>query len=281
MKLSYLALFAALFLDHGVTETMAAPASVSEDAPAAPVDLLAPAPAAELPAEKPELPIAMPELPRDMRVVVTSKAGRTMLTLVRPGHLVTLMQGDQRVFGDNSASLSPAGTLPIAWETSERTTFETLRGEVEWDGQSARLRATALLSPVGETSSARHDCKAFDGGNGAVTVVCRIDSWAAGAARVFGDKPQAGINTIDAEDKKFFRAELDAGSDGVDAVVLGYSQGSVGHVIRAEASVLPGETKPSFSLLATSRAQPFVFPRFRRHPPPHIHKIPREVDILF
>lgn len=280
MKLSYLALFAALFLDHGVTETMAAPARAAEDAPAAAVHQLAPAAAAELPAEKPELPIATPELPRDMRVIVTSKAGRTMLTLVRPGHLVTLMQGDQRVFGDNSASLPVAGTLPIAWETSERTTFATLRGEVEWDGQSSRLRATALLSSVGETSSARHDCKAFDGGNGAVTVICRIDSWAAGAARVFGDKPQVGINAIETAEKKYFRMELDAGSDGVDAVVLGYSQGSIGHVIRAEASVLPGETKPSFSLLATSRAQPFVFPRFRRHPP-HIHRIPREVDILF
>jgi hypothetical protein len=282
VKLSYLALFAVLFLDQRGIEKTPAPASAPVDLAvvAAPTDALAPA-VVEAPAGKEERVASIPELPADMRIVVTSKAGRSMLTLVRPGHLVTLVQGEQRVFGDNSASLSVTAGAPILWETSERKAFETLRGAVEWDGRlealkSARLRTTALLSQVGETSSARHDCKAFDGTKGSITVICRVDSLAVGAARVFADKPQQGINTTMSGEKSFFRMELDAGADGTDAVVLGYSDGAHGHVIRAESSKLPGEKAPSFALLSTARAQPMPIRRFR-----HPHRFPPHDPIFF
>ena len=273
MKLSYLAVLAAFFLGNGATETKSAPAEepatpvivaaqTNVPTPVQPVEALVVAP----------LPVAkVPEVPSDMRVFVKSKGGHASIVVIRLGHVVTLAQGDQRVFGTHEVSLPLTGAAPIVWETSHRKTLDTLRGEVEWEGQpgasTAWLRAQAKLSPVSRVSSAGHDCRAFDGLNGAISLLCRIDSYAAGAARVFGDNPHQGIHTIalDEERQKFFRMELDPGKDGADAVVLGYSEGGRGHVIRAEASVLPGEPKPSFALLETSRAQPIVFPRFR-HP---------------
>ncbi len=279
MKLTYLAVLAAFFLGNGATETKSAPA----DEPAAPVivadqtnepALVQPV---EAPVVAPEAAAKAPKLPSDMRVFVKSKGGQLSIVVIRLGHLVTLAQGDQRVFGTNEVSLPLSGAAPIVWETSHRKTLDTLRGEVEWEGKpgasTAWLRAQAELSPVRRVSSAWHDCRAFDGLNGAISLLCRIDSFAAGAARVLGDKPQQGIHMIalDAEGKKFFRMELETGKDGADAVVLGYSEGGRGHVIRAEASLLPGETKPSFALLETSRAQPIVFRRIRH--PHHRHPI--------
>ena len=125
------------------------------------------------------------------------------------------------------------------------------------------------MSPMREISSARHNCKALNGMNEVVTVICRIDSLAVGAARPFGDKPQQGIAMVETGEHRYFRMDLDTRKDDFDAVVIGYSDGVRGHVIRAEASKLPGETKTSFSLLAATRAQPIPIRRFRHHPPRH------------
>ena len=133
-----------------------------------------------------------------------------------------------------------------------------------------RLVATGQMSPMREISSARHACKALNGLNEVVTVICRIDSLAVGAARPFGDKPQQGIAMVETGEHRYFRMDLDTRKDDFDAVVIGYSDGVRGHVIRAEASKLPGETKTSFSLLAATRAQPIPMRIFRpHHDPPH------------
>jgi hypothetical protein len=234
----------------------------------------------DAPESKPEPQIVAPELPADVRVIVNSIKGVKMLTLVHRGHLVTLRRGDAVALGENSISVPIKDTASITWESSERKTFETLQGVVEWDEQAGkspkpRLRATARVSPMRDISSARHDCKAFDGTDEIVTVICRIDSLAVGAVRAFGNQPQDGIATVETGDHRYFRMDLDARKDDFDAVVIGYSDGIRGHVIRAELSKLPGETKASFSLLAATRAQPAPIRRFRGH---HLHHPPHDFE---
>jgi hypothetical protein len=204
-----------------------------------------------------------------------------MLTLVHQGRLVTLRKGGTDVLGENSISVPVKDASPIAWESSDRKTFETVRGVVEWNERAGKaptpqLRPTERVSPMREISSVRHDCKAFDGKDEIVTVICRIDSLAVGAVRVFGGKPQDGIAMAESGEHRYFRMDLDTSKDDIDAVVVGYSDGIRGHVIRAEVSKLPGETKASFSLLEATRTQPAPVRFFRGH-----HHPPREVDFLF
>jgi len=243
---------------------------------AAEPEVLPVGPAVDVPESKPETNVVAPEVPKDLQAIVNSKGGVKILTLVHRGHLVTLRRGETVILGDNSISIPLKDATPLVWESSERKTFETLRGVVEWDERAGksptpRLVATERKSPMREISSVRHDCRALNGIDEIVTVMCRIDSLAVGAVRVFGDKPQAGIAMAESGEHRYFRMDLDTHEDDFDAVVIGYSDGIRGHVIRAEASKLPGETKSSFSLLAATRAQPIPIRRFRHHhhPPPH------------
>lgn len=277
MKTAYIALFAAMFLSPGAEEKPAAPAPEPTNvATAAPQpEVLPMGPVVDAPENKPEAAVVIPEMPAGMRVVMNSKKGAKMMTLVHPGHLVTLRHGDTVVLGDNSVSIPIKEIAQMAWESSERQTFDTVRGVVEWEpragkDQMPRLRATTRLLPMREMSGARHQCKAFDE-NEIVTVLCRVDSLVVGAVRAFGNKPQEGIAMVETADRRYFRMNLEPGKNEFDAVVIGYSDGIRGHVIRAEASKLPGETKASFTMLSATRAQPFQIRRFR-HPhrlPPH------------
>lgn len=268
MKLPYLAVIAAFFFGCGGEKQPAAPAIAPTNLAvvAAQPEVLPVGPVADVPASKPETHVVAPEVPTDLQAIVNSKAGIKTLTVVHRGNLVTLRRGDTVVLGDNSISIPLKDAASIVWESSERKTFETLRGVVEWDEQAGkspipRLVATERKSPMREISSARHDCKAFDGTNEITTVICRIDSLAVGAVRAFGDKPQAGIAMAQSGERRYFRMDLDTHKDDFDAVVIGYSDGARGHVIRAEASKLPGETKASFSLSAATRAQPIPIRR--------------------
>ncbi len=279
MKLAYLVAFASLFIGSGAEDKPAEadePAQNVVVAPARP-DVVPLGPVLEESAPKvvnPEPEFVAPELPAGMKVVVNSKGGAKMLTLVHQGHLVSLRRGDTVVLGDNAASAPMKDVTSMVWESSDRKTFETLRGVVQWDGQAGArevptLRTTAKVSPTRGISGARHECKSFEEANDVVTVMCRVDSLAVGAARPFGAKPQAGISMLETGEHRYFRMDLDTSSNEFDAVVIGYSDGARGHVIRAEASKLPGETKPSFSLREATRAQPVVVRRFfhHRHPP--------------
>lgn len=286
MNRPYIALLAALGLSSCAQDKPAVPAaepaSTNVAATAPQPEVLPVGPIVDAPEIKPEAEVVAPELPAGMRAVLNSKKGAKMLTLVHQGHLVVLRHGDTVVLGDNSVSLPIKEAVPMAWESSERQTFETVRGVVEWESSAGKqetpqLRATARVLPMREISSARHQCKAFDASNEGVTVLCRVDSLAVGAARAFGNKPQDGIAMVETAERRYFRMELEASKNEFDAVVVGYSDGIRGHVIRAEASKLPGETKTSFTMLAAARAQPFQFPRRFHH---HHRHFRHEFDLF-
>lgn len=275
MKFAYLVAFASLFLGSGAEDKPVESDDAAPNVAVAPAkpEVVPLGPVLEETAPKvvnPESEFGVPELPADMKVVVNGKKGVKTLTLVHQGHLVSLRRGDAVVLGENAASAPMKDVVSMEWESSDRKTFETVRGVVEWDAQSGarempKLRATAHVSPTRTLLAARHECKAFEGTSDVVTVLCRVDSLAVGAVRAFGNKPQEGIAMLETGERRYFRMDLDTSSNEFDAVVIGYSDGARGHVIRAEASKLPGETKMSFSLLDAARAQPIPIRRFRHH----------------
>lgn len=277
MKLAYIFAFTTLFLNPSVEDKPQASEPKPETvAPAAAVPEVVPlGPAAEAPVETPQPVLAAPELPSTMRVVLNAKGGVKQLTVVHQGHLVSLRSGETSVLGDNSATIPLKDDAAIVWESSDRKTFAMVRGVVEWDKSQGtnpkpQLRATSQVMPTREISSQRHDCRAYEGQDEVVTVLCRIDSLAVGAARTLSAKAQEGITMAEVGERRYFRMDLDPTKNEIDAVVIGYSDGARGHVIRAEVSKLPGETKASFSFLAANRHQP-IPPIRRFHHPPHRH----------
>ncbi|MDI3288584.1 hypothetical protein [Polyangium sp. 15x6] len=265
MKTYALPLLAAAFLFSSGSAEPASEAASAPEAAAAAAAAPAAAPAsAAAPAAAPEPPALLD----GMRVLLGKRAGSLVtVSVVRPRHLVTIVQGDKRVLGSNEASLAVDPAQPITWETTDRGTLETLRGEavisLQGDGRpvSATLRPKALLAAVAEEAEGRHVCKAFEGTSAGFAVVCRVESLTVAAARTFGDAPLDRIQNVATGEHTFFRMELDPGADGVDATVLGYSSAARGHVLRAEASRLPGEARPSLALLSESRMQPVPIPR--------------------
>jgi len=282
VKTYFLPLLAAFLLSGSVeTTSEAAAAPAPAIAPvAAPASLTAPASAPE--ADVAEPASEPPALPAGMRAILGKRVGpKITLSVVRPRHVVTLVQGNTRALGSNEVSLAVDPTEPITWETTDRQTLETLRGEafvdLREDGRfdAATLRPTTFLTAVAEESDGRHTCKAFALKNAGFSVVCRVESLTVSAARTFGESPLDRINNVAAGEQTFLRMELDPGAEGVDAAVLGYSSGARGHVVRAEASKLPGEARPSLALLSASRQQPVPlprrFPHHRRPHPPMLH----------
>ncbi|MDI1480254.1 hypothetical protein [Polyangium sp. y55x31] len=274
MKTYALPLLAAFLLSGSVETTSEAATAIAPEAAAAPAS--APE-AAAAPASAPAPASEPPELPAEMRIILGKRAGQKItITVVRPRHVVTLVQGDKRVLGSNEVSLAVNPAEAMTWETTDRQTLETLRGEafvdIREDGRldAGTLRPTALLAAVAEEAEGRHACKAFEGTNAGFSVVCRVESLTVAAARTFGDAPLDRIQNVTAGEHTFFRMELDPGADGVDATVLGYSAGARGHVVRAEASRLPGEARSSLALLSESRMQPVPLPR--RIPHHHRHR---------
>ena len=281
MKTYLLPLLAASLFASGCAKPAPETAAVPEAAPAA-----AAAPAsASGPATGPAATPEPPALPEGIRVLLGKRAGQKItLTVVHPRHVVLLVQGDKRVLGSNEVALAVDPKEPIAWETTNRQTLETIRGEafvdLRDDGRfdAATLRPTTLLAAVAEEAEGRHACKAFEGTSAGFSVVCRVESLTVAAARTFGEAPVDRIQHVEANEQTFFRMELDPGADGVDATVLGYAAGGRGHVVRAEASRLPGEAGPSLVLLSESRMQPVRMPLFppsrhhQRFPHPHIDR---------
>ncbi|MDI1451796.1 hypothetical protein [Polyangium sp. 6x1] len=279
MKTYVLPLIAVSLLS-GCAETT--PEATATPAPEAAAAAPAPAPAPEAAAASATAPAAEPAaeppaLPEEMRTIVGKRAGQKItLTVVHPRHVVLLVQGDKRVLGSNEVALAVDPKEPIAWETTDRQTLETIRGEafvdLRDDGRfdAATLRPTTLLAAVAEEAEGRHACKAFAAMGAGFSVFCRVESLTVAAARTFGEAPLDRIQHVEANEQTFFRMELDPGADGVDATVLGYLSGGSGHVVRAEATRLPGEAGPSLALLSESRMQPIAVHRFP-HPPHRRH----------
>jgi hypothetical protein len=218
-------------------------------------------------------------LPRDLAIRVTSTADATKVEVRRPGELVVVRHGDERVGGASGATLEiedPRADELVLIETTRPKTLATTRVVVRLGpkersgGTGAPFVARLAEAPriVARDERAQHTCRAHDDGLGGFAVLCHTRTQP-NAASVTGDDAHENVFTMTgAPDlaagasgpSSLVRFDLDARRDSVDAKMLAYNSRGKGVIVRAEASFLPGEASPSLALLSDGRAQPV--PRF-------------------
>lgn len=220
-----------------------------------------------LPIEETSAPV-----PKDLKVLVRAdKAAGWTVTLTRPRHLVALRRLDQRRAGEDRVSFKVArgdeASEPLVWESTGLDGLVTTRGTLRLDGAGhAALRLATPPRLVGEIEKKkRHSCQAQDDGFGGQSVLCRVEAWVT-AANLGAADPGENIAYARPEGSaKLVRFDFPAGGPGVTAMVLGYTDGLDGVVVRAEQSFLPGEAGPSLTLLSDVRRQPLLPQRVRWH----------------
>lgn len=209
-------------------------------------------------------------VPAGLQVFVKAdKASSWTLTLKRSKQIVMLRRGAMRSAGEHAASLKIArgeeDTTPLLWETIHRDTLVTTRGTVHLDrAGKATLRLAEPPKVLGAIEHGRrHTCQPQDDGLGGVTVLCRVDAWiTAGNASAADPNENVWISRND-QGAGLVRFDFPASGPGVTAMILGYTDGINGVVVRAEQTFLPGEAAPSLTVLSDDRRQPFA-PALRR-----------------
>ncbi len=208
-------------------------------------------------------------VPADLTVVVKpDKASGWTLTLKRSKQIVSLRRGAKRSAGEHAASLKiPRGeedTAPLVWETIHRDSLVTTRGTVHLDraGKAELFLAEAPKVLGAIEQHRRHTCQPQDDGLGGVTVLCRVDAWIT-AGNASAEDPNENVwVSRNEQGAGLVRFDFPASGPGVTAMILGYTDGINGVVVRAEQTFLPGEAAPSLTVLSDDRRQPFApFPR--------------------
>jgi hypothetical protein len=221
-------------------------------------------------------------VPKDLKVLVRADKGAGWtVTLTRPRHLVTLRRLDQRRAGEDRVSFKVArgeeASEPLVWESTGLDGLSTTRGTLRLDGAGhAALRLATPPRLVGAIEKhQRHSCQAQDDGFGGQSVLCRVEAWVT-AANLGAADPGENIAYARPEGSaKLVRFDFPAGGPSVTAMVLGYTDGLDGVVVRAEQSFLPGEAGPSLTLLSDVRRQPMMLR------PTHWHERFDPIDMIF
>ena len=249
-------------------------------APAVPVEVPAAAKVDEAPSAAPVVLEAAPEpqpsirelatpVPGDVKVEVHPDGeGGFRVTVRRKGHLVALRRLDAVRGGRDEVSLPvlhrEVGDARLVWETTSLSSFETTRGVLRLDGEGTpRLVLSETPVPVPREERRLHRCWSYADGAGGSTVLCRIAALSA-VANVTGPDRSEGVSIVPNVAGSLARIDLPAGPNAVEAGVLGYVDGNASVMIRAESSLLPGEARPSLTVLSAERVQPQVrpLPRF-------------------
>jgi hypothetical protein len=186
---------------------------------------------------------------------------------VRQGFLVALRRAGARAVGDGTARLDVGtggtGEAPVVWETTQVKTLETTRGTIDvGGGGEVRVAAVGVPPAVAEEGKRGHRCRAHEDGSGGFAVVCQTGAIAA-ARHVSSDAPQDGLTMV--REGTFVRLDLPAPVGRPEAFAIAYVDGFSRVVIRAEASMVAGEAKPSLALVSAARVQPMPMPVFRHH----------------
>ncbi|MEO7330532.1 MAG: hypothetical protein ABI193_18300 [Minicystis sp.] len=210
-------------------------------------------------------------VPADLQIAVKADKGGWSLTLRRAKQLVTLRRADQRSAGQDHASLKIARgeeeSAPLVWETIQRDALTTTRGTVHLNRAGhAELRLAEPPRAMGAIEQhRRHTCKPEDDGFGGVSVLCRVDAWIT-AANTGAADPQENVSVFRNEaGAGLVRFDFPASGPGVTVMVLGYTDGLNGVVMRAEQTFLAGESGPSLTLLSDDRRQPILPQPIRWH----------------
>jgi hypothetical protein len=224
------------------------------------------------------------EVPADLAVHVERDSAGMHVRVGRRGFLVALRRDDARAVNDVTARLDvpPEGTdvTPIAWETTKLATLETTRGTIGVDARgNLRVRVGESPPSVAEDVKRGHRCRAHGDGSGGFTVVCRTGTILA-VRNLASDTPQEGVTTV-THDGTFVRLDLAAQAGRAAAFVIAYTDRNTRVVVRAEASLVAGEEKPSFALVSAYRDQPIAV-LMPVMPSPHLrHMRPDFDDVSF
>jgi hypothetical protein len=249
----------------GTLSLVLASAAPEERPPTPPIEAaladLVVAPAIEVAAAPRPPPIqAIPRAAPSDVVVDARAAGDASwsLRVRRDGHLVVLRRPGKRAAGAKEASMVVGrdDPGPLVWETTSLDSLATTRGLVELDREGARLALADAPVPLGREIRPLHRCDSYEDGLGGFTVLCRVER-VVEAENVASADPAEGVVVIPGR-TTVVRLDLPATPGAADARVIGYADGRMGHVIRAEASLLPGEAKPSLAVFSSERIQPVI-----------------------
>lgn len=237
----------------------AQPAPAPEPAPVAepPVSVAAPEPAtAHAPRPAQAIRTTDGAVPKDFSVRVEHPSPWTFrVGVARSGFLVALRRGQERAAGNSVAHIGTTGE-PIVWETTQLDTLETTRGTIEVDeGGKPRVALAEPPATAAEETRLGHRCRAHEDGAGGFAVVCRVGTLIA-VRNLAGGPPLAGVTTAHRDEATFLRFNLPAQAGHPDAFAAAYAYRSAHVVLRAEASLVPGEERPALALLSAERDQP-------------------------
>lgn len=209
------------------------------------------------------------DAPADVRVEVTPDARGHRVVVRRTGFLVSLRHEDARAAGEDHAAMHLAARAGdgraadrLVWETTRPATLGTDRGVITLSLAGGTLRADIVSArapePFSEHRSKHATCAAHRDGLGGFTVLCRFAKGTKhiGAANVTGAASQTDV-WLTSGPSPIVRLDLPRNEGGAEGRVIGFSFGTTGVVLRAEAT-FPEGGKAALLLEESSRAQPLA-----------------------
>ncbi len=206
--------------------------------------------------------------PSDLHLRVDKRGAGFRLVGERRGDVLSLRQGAERATGKDRVALDlGAAATPIVLEATGEKSLETTRVVVHLT-EGGGGAAPAFVAHLAETPIAAggdqrdaHTCRAHEDGLGGFAVVCRVTS-EANAGSITGDDGKDGvfeaITSTGASATTLARFDLELGDERAVSKALAYNSRGRGVLVRAEASRLPGEDRPSLVVASNSREQPMV-----------------------
>jgi hypothetical protein len=209
--------------------------------------------------------------PSDVRVEMKKgQSGRWNVTFRRNGYFVALRIGERTSAARNAVTVEidgpPGSAIELGWEATDGATLDTSRGGIRMtatdEGPAVSCFALPPAAVVGTNRGQLHECRAFEYESRGFAVVCRIANGARklSALNLTGDAPLSGVAT---SGESLVRLDLPVGEGGAEARLIGYLTGSTAVVVRAEATWVRGEERPTLSLASGTRRQ-LVAPRLTR-----------------
>ena len=196
-------------------------------------------------------------VPRDVRALVVEDRSGMNVIVRRPEHLVALELGKVRAAGLGEARVTlHAREVPaFVWETTDRATLVTVRGTLRVGrDRTTHLAMSAAPHVTDRLEGHKHRCLAHrDVGNGFVAT-CSVSAARVRAANFGARTAMDDVWIVDGarSGEKVVRLALPLVQP-ANAGVVSYRIGSLGVVVRAEASRAGG---PQLVLLANEKRQP-------------------------
>lgn len=229
-------------------------------------------PADHAPMQRAAPTVKMPEperelsAPPDVTVVVSQEGSAIRLSIKRPGYVVALRSREHVSVAQDWVSALVAGFdgrgLEMQWETTDPRSLETVRGGLRIVGgtEGPTVDWFSLPDPVvfASRQDRLHACRAHASGDG-YTVLCKVGK-SARKLSVSNVTDETLLSNVwmSSGETHVVRLDLPLSEGEAPARMMSYLDGITAIVVRAEASWVRGEERPSMALFAATRGQPIV-----------------------